>query len=114
MRSLPDSSVFWLIQCGMFAGLMWDNVQEDKEHWMERIYMPPSAVLPPSGPAGQPRMPEWELGTWDVESLRRNAGRLASGVGLRIFGAKGWRPVNKSDFKHDDFEFFQRRMPPVL
>ena len=100
---------------GVRAGLMWDNVQQDVEHWMSRIYAPPPpAALVPASDSTRPRMPEWELANWDVESLRRNAGRLACGAGLRIFGSKGFRPMKETDFAHSDYEFFKRRMRPVV
>lgn len=94
---------------------MWDNIHQDVEHWLERIYAP-GPVLSPSTttPSGRPRMPEWELANWDVESLRRNAGRLASGAGLKVQGDNGWRPANETDFTHGDYEFFKRRMRPVV
>ena len=50
---------------------MWDNVHQDVEHWMERFYTT-SAAAPALAP-GRPRMPEWELANWDIESLRRCA-----------------------------------------
>lgn len=51
---------------------MWDNVHQDVEHWMERIYAPAPAAAPaPASATSRPRMPEWELANWDVESLRR-------------------------------------------
>ena len=51
---------------------------------------------------------------WQVETLRRNAGALARGAGLKIFGAKGWREVGEGDFVHGDYEFFKRRMPAAV
>ena len=46
--------------------------------------------------------------------MSRNAARLASGAGLRILGSGGWRPTKETDFTHNDYEFFKRRMRPVV
>ncbi len=94
---------------------MWDNIHQTAEHWMERIPSPPSQQSAANGSLdGRPRMPELPLDHWQVESLRRNAGALARGIGLKIFGAKGWREIGDGDFVHGDYEFFKRRMPVAV
>ena len=82
---------------------------------MERISSQPYQPASASGsPNGRPSMPELLMDRWQVETLRRNAGALARGAGLKIFGAKGWREVGEGDFVHGDYEFFKRRMPAAV
>lgn len=91
----------------MCAGLMCDNLQQDR--WFERLW---DELAEGAGEDCAPIQCEnWELTDKELRQLQENAKRLATGHNLRVRTAdsRSWRHTNEHDFKHGDYEFFKKR-----